>query len=137
MKIILHFMQAVCKGWYFCKYHEKWKRRAKVGSETLENVAINRIMTNVKHNILSNYYFYMLQFSESCDKNADSAPALLPTFAMKNHSVLRWHDPDTEKIRTFCDFDCRDKKRHNGKLCDIRMKCNVVIHIQNPMLRTE
>ena len=87
MKIYLHFMQAVCKAWYFCKYHEKWKRRAKVGSEALENVAINR-MTNVKHGILSNYYFYLLQFSESCDKNSDSAPGLLPTFAMKNHSVL-------------------------------------------------
>ena len=32
--------------------------------ENFENVTINR-MTNVKHNILSNYYFYLLQFGES------------------------------------------------------------------------
>ena len=32
--------------------------------ENFENVATNR-MTNVKHNILSNYYFYLLQFGES------------------------------------------------------------------------
>ena len=47
--------------------------------------AINR-MTNVKHKILSNYYFYLLQFSARQDKNL--APGLLPTFAMRNHPVL-------------------------------------------------
>ena len=40
------------------------EKGVKVGKENFENVAINR-MTNVKHNILSNYYFYLLQFGES------------------------------------------------------------------------
>ena len=110
----------------------------KLAVKPWKNVAINR-MTNVKHNIFVWLLLLYVTVQWELRQKLGLGSRLTPDFCDEKSlgARLRWHDPDTEKIRTFCDFDCRDKKRHNRKLCDIRMKCNVVIHIQNPMLRTE
>ena len=138
MKIILHFMQAVCKGWYFCKYHEKWKGGRKLAVKPWKMLQlIEWRMWSITFCLIITFFCY--SSVRVATKTIGLGSRLTPDFCDEKSlgAQLRWHDPDTEKISAFCDFDCRDKKRHNGKLCDIRMKCNVVICIQNPMLRTE
>ena len=130
MKIILHLMQEVCKTWYFCKYHEQWKR-GKVGRKTLKMLQlIEWRMWSITFCLITTFICYssvrvetktqLPAYSRLCDEKSPGAR-------------LRWHDPDTEKMWTFCDFDCRGKNGHNRKLCDIRMKCSVVT--TNPDVR--